>query len=79
MVWFSWTPRAQAPSGLSVAAERNSKACRKLLRSFTKIHNSLRSDNGFLLITQFPAGQEFLLRFHRKSGGCMHAGLVVKK
>ena len=79
MVWFSWTPRAQAPSGLSVAAERNTKACRKLLRSFTKIHNSLRSDNGFLLITQFPAGQEFLLRFHRKSGGCMHAGLVVKK
>ena len=67
MVWFSWTPRAQAPSGLSVAAERNSKACRKLLRSFTKIHNSLRSDYGFLLITQFPAGQEFLLCFHRKS------------
>ena len=67
MVWFSWTPRAQAPSGLSVAAERNSKACRKLLRSFTKIHNSLRSDNGFLRITQFPAGQEFLLCFHRKS------------
>ena len=79
MVWFLWTLRAQAPSGLSVAAERNSKACRKLLRSFTKIHNSLRSDNGFLLITQFPAGQEFLLCFHRKSGGCMHAGLILEK
>ena len=41
MVWFSWTPRAQAPSGLSVAAERNTKACRKPLRTFAEIHNSL--------------------------------------
>ena len=38
-----------------VAAERNSKACRKLLRAFAEIHNSLRSDNGFLLITQLSA------------------------
>ena len=64
MVWFSWTPCAQAPSGLSVAAERNTKACRKPLRTFAEIHNSLRSDNGFPLITQISASQEFLPRLH---------------
>ena len=51
-----------------VAAERNSKACRKLLRAFAEIHNSLRSDNGFLLITQLSANQEFLLCLHMKPG-----------
>ena len=51
-----------------VAAERNSKACRKLLSAFAEIHNSLRSDNGFLLITQLSANQEFLLCLHMKPG-----------
>ena len=33
---------------LSVAVGRNSKACGNLLKAFVEIHNSLRSDNGFL-------------------------------
>ena len=49
---------------LSVAAGRNSKACGNLLKAFVEIHNSLRSDNGFPLITQISASQEFLPRLH---------------
>ena len=49
---------------LSVAVGRNSKACGNLLKAFVEIHNSLRSDNGFPLITQISASQEFLPRLH---------------
>ena len=66
-VFVSRTPRKLIPGGLSVAAERNSKACRNLLKAFAEIHNSLRSDNGFLLITQIPTNQEFLYCLHMKS------------
>lgn len=52
---------------LSVAVGRNSKACGNLLKAFVEIHNSLRSDNGFLLITQIPTNQEFLYCLHMKS------------
>ena len=52
---------------LSVAVGRNSKACGNLLKAFAEIHNSLRSDNGFLLITQIPTNQEFLYYLHMKS------------
>ena len=51
----------------SVVAVGNSKACRNLLKAFAEIHNSLRSDNGFLLITQIPTNQEFLYYLHMKS------------
>ena len=71
------TPRKLVPGGLSVAAERNSKTCRKLLRAFAEIHNSLRSNNGFLLITQLPANQEFLLCLHMKPGWNQLVGLDV--
>lgn len=43
---------APIPVWLSVAGRGNSKARHNLLKTFTEIHNSLRSDNGFLLITQ---------------------------
>ena len=49
---------------LSVAVGRNSKACGNLLKAFVEIYNSLRSDNGFPLITQISASQEFLPRLH---------------
>ena len=49
---------------LSVAVGRNSKACGNPLKAFVEIHNSLRSDNGFPLITQISASQEFLPRLH---------------
>ena len=49
---------------LSVAVGRNSKACGNLLKAFVEIQNSLRSDNGFPLITQISASQEFLPRLH---------------
>ena len=49
---------------LSVAVGRNSKACGNLLKAFVEIHNSLGSDNGFPLITQISASQEFLPRLH---------------
>ena len=49
---------------LSVAVGRNSKACGNLLKAFVEIHNSLRSDNGFPLITQITASQEFLPCLH---------------
>ena len=39
---------APIPVWLSVAAGGNSKARHNLLKTFTEIHNSLRSDNGFL-------------------------------
>ena len=48
----------------SVAVGRNSKACGNLLKTFVEIHNSLRSNNGFPLITQISASQEFLPRLH---------------
>ncbi len=44
----SRTPRAPVSNLVSVAAGRNTKVCRNLLKAFTEIHNSLRSDNGFL-------------------------------
>ena len=62
---------------LSVAVGRNSKACGNLLKAFVEIHNSLRSDNGFLLITQLPANQEFLLCLHMKPGWNQLVGLDV--
>lgn len=49
---------------LSVAAGRNSKACGNLLKTFVEIHSSLRSNNGFPLITQISASQEFLPCLH---------------
>ena len=49
---------------LSVTVGRNSRACGNLLKTFVEIHNSLRSDNGFPLITQISANQEFLPRLH---------------
>ena len=62
---------------LSVAVGRNSKAYGNLLKAFVEIHNSLRSDNGFLLITQLPANQEFLLCLHMKPGWNQLVGLDV--
>lgn len=68
---------APIPVWLSVAAGGNSKARHNLLKTFTEIHNSLRSDNGFLLITQLPANQEFLLCLHMKPGWNQLVGLDV--
>ena len=62
-IGFEDAPRPDS-AGLSVAAGRNSKACGNLLKTFVEIHNSLRSDNGFPLITQISASQEFLPRLH---------------
>ena len=62
-VGFEDAPRPDS-ARLSVAAGRNSMACGNLLKAFVEIHNSLRSDNGFPLITQISASQEFLPRLH---------------
>ena len=64
-IGFEDAPRPDS-AGLSVAAGRNSRVCRNLLRAFTEIHNSLRSDNGFLFIMQLPASQEFPTCLHMK-------------
>ena len=62
-VGFEDAPRPDSVR-LSVAAGRNTMACGNLLKAFVGIHNSLRSDNGFPLITQISASQEFLPRLH---------------
>ena len=62
-IGFADAPRPDS-AGLSVAAGRNSKACGNLLKAFVEIHNSLRSDNGFPLIAQISASQEFLPCLH---------------
>ena len=73
-VGFEDAPRPDS-ARLSVAAGRNTMACGNLLKTFVEIHNSLRSDNGFLLITQILASQEFLLCLHRKNGRKRQAAL----
>ena len=77
IIYEKRTHGTPVPVWLSVAAGGNSKACWKLLKAFTEIHNSLRSDNGFLLITQLPANQEFLLCLHMKPGWNQLVGLDV--
>ena len=77
IIYEKRTHGTPVPVWLSVAAGGNSKACWKLLKAFTEIHNSLRSDNGFLFITQIPTNQEFLPCLHMKSDPCWSVGLGV--
>ena len=66
IIYEKRTHGTPVPVWFSVAAGGNSKACWKLLKAFTEIHNSLRSDNGFLFITQLSASQEFPTCLHMK-------------